>query len=310
MRIAHFSDLHLLDLSGVYPHRLWTNKRATGMLNLKFHRGHTHKPFAADVLAKDLLTQSIDHVVVTGDLSNLSLEPEFERATRWLADLGLSPSAISVVPGNHDVYTRGAQRSQRFVKHFAARMRSDLDLATAGNHPSGPFPYVQLRGEVAFIGLSSAIARPPVLSAGYVGPQQRDALDAMLVHPMLSGRYPVVLMHHPVINPANAWRRFSRGLREAPVMRSLLSRRSLLFLHGHLHHRGWRQLETGSDVVVDHIGATSATLLDRDPDRRSGYNVYEVSSEGLLSARARVLSAEGTSVVDQTIPKLSAAWAD
>lgn len=49
---------------------------------------------------------------------------------------------------------------------------------------------------------------------------------------------PVVMMHHPVINPRGAWRTFSRGLAEAEAMRSILSEREgeLVFLHGHLHY--------------------------------------------------------------------------
>ena len=42
MRIAHFSDLHLLDLEGVSPTR-FLNKRLTGLLNIRLKRGHVHR---------------------------------------------------------------------------------------------------------------------------------------------------------------------------------------------------------------------------------------------------------------------------
>ena len=41
MRLAHLSDPHILDLDGVASHR-WLNKRATGWVNLRLHRGSVH----------------------------------------------------------------------------------------------------------------------------------------------------------------------------------------------------------------------------------------------------------------------------
>ena len=43
VRIAHISDLHLLDLEGAVPRRIF-NKRFTGWVNIRLNRGHTHKP--------------------------------------------------------------------------------------------------------------------------------------------------------------------------------------------------------------------------------------------------------------------------
>ena len=43
MRIAHFSDLHVLALDGVPTHR-FLNKRFTGWVNLRVKRAHKHRP--------------------------------------------------------------------------------------------------------------------------------------------------------------------------------------------------------------------------------------------------------------------------
>ena len=82
MRIAHLSDLHLLSLDGAVPFRL-LNKRLTGYLNLRFHRKSVHKPFAVHAAAREVVRLGIDHVVITGDLSNLALEGEFELVRRF-----------------------------------------------------------------------------------------------------------------------------------------------------------------------------------------------------------------------------------
>jgi 3',5'-cyclic AMP phosphodiesterase CpdA len=139
MRIAHLSDLHLLDLEGAVPRRLF-NKRVTGWVNLKLKRSHRHKPAPVLAAAVELKRMGVDHVVITGDLSNLALEREFDRVRELVDELGLDPAHVSIVPGNHDAYTRGAVRSGRFFSWFSAFVQSDLpDLAG----PEG-FPFVRL----------------------------------------------------------------------------------------------------------------------------------------------------------------------
>ncbi len=67
MRVAHFSDLHLLDLEGAVPGRLF-NKRFTGWVNIRLRRGHKHKPEPVRIGARKLAELGVDHVVVTGDV--------------------------------------------------------------------------------------------------------------------------------------------------------------------------------------------------------------------------------------------------
>jgi len=166
MRIAHFSDLHLLSLIGVGPLR-FLGKRLSGYANLRLKRSHVHRSEYVRAIAKEIKSRGIDHVVVTGDLTNLALEPEFELAREVLRDdLGLDASRVSVVPGNHDLYTGGSQRELRFSEYCADYIASDLPLL-AVSVPAGRFPFVKLRGPVAVIGLSSAVTRPPFVAAGH-----------------------------------------------------------------------------------------------------------------------------------------------
>ena len=126
MRIAHISDLHILALAGAVPFRLF-NKRATGYANLRLRRNHQHKSEIVRAIASHLSTAQIDHLVITGDVSNLALEAEFQAVRSVLDDvLQLPPSAVTIVPGNHDVYTRGAQKKRRFWQYFEPYLKSDL----------------------------------------------------------------------------------------------------------------------------------------------------------------------------------------
>jgi 3',5'-cyclic AMP phosphodiesterase CpdA len=281
VRIAHLSDLHLLSLEGAVPFRLF-NKRLTGYVNLRFRRHAVHKPFAVRAAAREIRRMDIDHVVITGDVSNLALEREFELVEGFLRDdVGLPPERVSLVPGNHDAYTQGAHRSRRFFRHFSPFMRSDLPALTSRG-PSGAFPFVHLRGPVAFIGLSTAVPRPPLVASGQIGRVQLRALDEVLSHPEVMARTPIVLQHHPWHNPLGIAKTLLEGLFDAVEEARILRRvpRGLL-LHGHLHRRIHRTLPT--DVGhIDAIGATSASLLHSSDERMAGFNVYDIANDGSI----------------------------
>src|SRR3954453_21041326 len=126
MRIAHFSDLHVLALDGVPTHR-FLNKRFTGWVNLRVKRSHKHRPAHVRAVAREVARAKVDHVVITGDLTNLALEQEFDAVKKLIEDaLGVDADRLTIVPGNHDLYTRGAMRSQRFTHSFSRYLESDL----------------------------------------------------------------------------------------------------------------------------------------------------------------------------------------
>ncbi len=276
VKIAHLSDLHLLSLEGAVPMRLF-NKRITGYMNLRFHRKSVHKPFAVEAALREIRKIGVDHVVITGDVSNLALEGEFDLVRSVLdRELGLSPDQVSMVPGNHDTYTRGSFRTKRFANAFASCMTSDLPT------DSGPFPFVRLRGPMAIIGLSTAVPRPPLVAAGEFGQTQLDALARVLAHPEVRSRTPVLLQHHPWHNPPERLRTLLEGLYDAEAQAQLLQHvEQGLLLHGHLHRRVHRLLRTSAGHI-DAVGATSASLLHDNVERMAGFNVYEIDPGGVI----------------------------
>lgn len=281
MRVAHFSDLHLLALEGV-SRRRFLNKRFTGLVNLRLKREHKHRPGHVRAVAREVARAKVDHVVITGDLTNLALEQEFEAVKRLIEeDLGLSPKDVTVVPGNHDLYTRGAMRAQRFSRFFAPFLESDLpDLAA--DISLGRFPVVKLRGPIALIGMSSAVPRPPLVASGELGPRQLDALARILAHDEVKRRTAILALHHPVHNPPSRIKTLVEGLVDAHDLTSVLAPlRSGLLLHGHLHNRMQRTLATTAGSVLA-IGATSASLHHENEHRMAGFNVYELDGGGAL----------------------------
>jgi 3',5'-cyclic AMP phosphodiesterase CpdA len=289
MKIAHFSDLHLLALDGV-PLRRFLNKRITGWVNLRYRRSSIHRAAYVTAIAREIARIGPDHVVVTGDLTNLALEGEYELARDLLEkELRLDPAHVTVVPGNHDVYTRGALVSRRFERYFGRWLESDLpDLATDAN--GGRFPIVKLRDSVAIIGMSSAVPRLPLIAAGELGAAQIGALSRVLEHPEVSKRIVVLAMHHPALHLWSPLKTYFEGLRDAPALIAQLRplNRGLL-LHGHLHRRVQREIATDAGRV-NLIGATSASLHHHDADRMAGFNLYEIGDDKLERVEAHVYS--------------------
>jgi 3',5'-cyclic AMP phosphodiesterase CpdA len=282
MRIAHISDLHVLALDGAIPFRLF-NKRATGYANLKFRRNHVHKSDLVRAIAAHLSGAGVDHVVITGDVSNLALETEFAAVRAILDDvLGLPHDAVSIVPGNHDVYTRGAARDQRFSRYFEPYLASDLPRYRT-SHAGGMFPVVKLRGPAAFIGLSTAMPRLPFVAAGRLGNAQLDELERILAAPEVRARTPVILLHHPIHHPLTWLKSRLEGLDDGDRLSRLLTplERGLL-LHGHLHRRLHRRLLTSAGHI-DIVGATSASLVHESAERMAGFNLYELSNDGAIT---------------------------
>jgi 3',5'-cyclic AMP phosphodiesterase CpdA len=304
VKIAHISDLHVLALEDATPRRLM-NKRFTGWVNLKYRRAHEHQLSALRAVARELRERTdIDHVVVTGDLTNLALESEFAAAHAFLRDeLGLDPNRVSVIPGNHDAYTRGAYRSRRFERTFADYMTSDLPGASAMTERAN-FPFVRLRGPVAFIGLSTAVPRPPMMASGEVGKLQLLALHAVLAHEEVRSRFPVLLIHHPWHEPPTLKKALLDGLTDREALREVLESvpRGLL-LHGHLHRRMRRTIGTANGHV-DTFGATSASLVHHDPDRMSGFNLYDINETGLVKAEGFRLDESGSHFEPAAIPSV------
>jgi len=299
MRIAHLSDLHLLSLEGAVPFRL-LNKRLTGYANLRFYRKSVHRPFAAEAAAREIRRLEPDHVVITGDVSNLALEVEFGLVRSFLDDtLGLPPDRVSLVPGNHDAYTMGSHRTQRFGRFFAPYLSSDLADISSGTG----FPYVRLRGPVAFVGLSTAVPRPPFVASGTLGDVQLQALEKVLDNPEVRARTLVLLQHHPWHNPPGFAKRLLEGLSDATAEGLLLRRveRGLL-LHGHLHRRIHRTLATDRGHI-DAIGATSASLLHDSDERMAGFNLYEIREGQPISATSHRLVLGGDTFRQVDIPR-------
>ncbi len=294
--IAHISDLHMTPLAGFTPQH-WNIKRTLGLLN--WHRGRkaVHRREVVDALVADMLTFAPHHIAVTGDLCNIGLPAEYDAALVWLNALG-DPRTVSVVPGNHDIYTR--LRSHEGVETWRPFMQADTFGETIDAPPGRRgFPYVRRVGNVALVGVNSAIETRPFVSAGKVGREQLVRLGALLDALAGSGLARVVMIHHPPL-PSQASP--SRGIVDAHEVEAVLARHGAeLVLHGHNHRDSLVWCE-GEHVRVPILGIASGSAANRHKGEAVGrYNlvrVREADGAWCIEVIGRGLTAGGPGVVE------------
>jgi 3',5'-cyclic AMP phosphodiesterase CpdA len=268
------------------------------------HRGRVHRrDYLLTVLSA--AGAQADHLVVTGDITNLALEHEYEEA-RALLDGCASQVEVTVVPGNHDTYLPSTQRSRRFPRTFDRFLDSDLPRV-ALDLPAGRFPCVKLRGPVAIIALSSAVPRPPFVASGSAGHAQLEALDTVLAHPEVRRRTPIVLIHHPPVDTRPRLVQLRDGLVDGAALRRTLGPlRRALVLFGHVHRRVRCRLATPTGEL-EVIGASGAALDHPDAAVRAGFNRYEIDDAGsLASVEAQVIDPRSGGLQRMAIAEASA----
>ena len=269
--IAHLSDVHLAPLAAFWPN-YWNAKRFLGFANWMVRRRKSHLRAVVDLLTADLRHQHVDHIAVSGDLINIGLPQEYETALLWLHTLG-RPDRVSVVPGNHDIYTR--LRKHSGVGRWARYMESD-DWGAELAPGSGPrFPYVRRIGDnIALVGLNSAVPTPPGIASGEVGREQIRDCHAVLEELGRRGMFRLVMIHHP---PLISQVLPGRDLKDAlELERALLDAGAELVIHGHNHRDmvSWHRTSGGLMPVIGIASASIGRVHRHEPLAR--YNIYRL----------------------------------
>jgi len=278
MRLAHISDIHLRNFDNVAPHA-FLSQRVLGAANLLLNRGPEFPDEVVDALFEDVETVQPDHLIVSGDVSNLSLPGEFERVRGRLLALSLPPSEITVVPGNHDSYTYLSALRDDFGRALGPFLSADL-------HPAGTraYPFARVRDGVSIVALSSARASLPLFAIGTLGRDQLRLAEELLAHPRVRSSFRIVVLHHP---PVSAHVKWHARLTDAEDFLAVVRRVGAdLVLHGHLHRVCHEQIP-GPTGAVKVVGTTASTWLSADPARRASYHVYEIDDGQLTSIQTR-----------------------
>nr|WP_255468825.1 metallophosphoesterase [Reyranella sp. CPCC 100927] len=264
---THLSDPHL-PLPPVRMHEL-LSKRVTGWLSWTRRRRFMLRPDALAATMADIGAAKPDHIVVTGDLVNISTVEEFRQAADWLTRLG-PPDHVTAIPGNHDAYVRTppGEGFDLWAPYMVG------DGAPASARPE--FPAVRRRGPVAFVGLSTAVPMPMLVAAGTLGAEQIARFEAVMRDLAVAGLCRVVLIHHP---PQIGGAKPRKALTDAAAFRAAVERVGAeLVLHGHNHRTQLGRIDTPQGGVPV-LGAASASAAPGTRYGAGGYNLIRVSAQ-------------------------------
>lgn len=292
-RFALISDVHVFDGKGLWREDVmdFVNvKRLLGLTNILVRRGPGK--YSVEVLRKalaDMKTEGVDHLVCAGDVTNLAMEAEFAKAAAVFEDFGPAES-MTFCPGNHDIYVSAQRNGTLFHKYLGQYCRSDVALASPR---ADGFPFLQLRGGVAFLALNTGI---PNTAAGQAGEAQWRAATDLMRSPaaaelLRAARFRVLVQHHPAQEPAVRGTPISRqighGYRDWRELGAFASEHSFdLVVHGHLHVPYRARLSTAPRTLVYESG--SGTLMTDDPTRVARYTVFELDDSALIRTYSRV----------------------
>ncbi len=264
--IAHLSDLHLspVPFPTEWP---WRLKPVLGWINWRRQPG-AHDDKVWEKTAAAVLAAQPDHVVVTGDLIELGLSSEYDRARAALVRLG-HPERVSWAPGNHDVYTTDTPSRIRAV--FA-----DWLVTGRGEDIRGHFPRVDVLGRAVVLTLCSGTPTWTFSAEGELGREQLNILWAILAAVDRSAHLPIVAIHHPPVAPGLS--RLKR-LRDGEGLLDVLSHyRCPLVLHGHLHE-ACRRESVHDGHIITHIGAPSASATGRHGEEGPAFNLVTIAPD-------------------------------
>lgn len=272
--LAHLSDVHLAPVRGL-PLRHLNVKRGLGYLNWQRSRRFVHRRASLELIVADMQARAPDHIAVTGDLVNLGLPAEYEAALAWLDSLG-TPDDVTVVPGNHDIYTRLA--GDPGVARWDAYMSADAPGAKLAGGTRARFPFVRCIGPAALICLNSAVETAPFVAAGELGPFQLQELARILCATERAGLVRVVLIHHPPLPGLTAPR---RALRDASALARVLEEHGAdLVLHGHNHRDNQVEFAwSRGRIPVIGVASGSGGRL-RKKESPGSYNLLRIGREG------------------------------
>lgn len=282
-RLAHLSDAHIGPLPRPRLRELMS-KRLTGYMNYRQGRKRTHNMGVLERIIADMQAHKPDHVAFTGDIANIGLKSETALAFSIMQRMG-APDHVSFVPGNHDAYVRGA------LDHLTEQLNPWM---CSDDHPASTFPYVRRRGEIALVGLSSAIPTAPFVASGTLGHEQIEKTALVLEQLKGENLCRIIMIHHP---PHRAGAKAGRGLTDAGPFEDMLKAKGAeLILHGHNHRRSLAFIESATGPIPI-LGVPSASAAKGTLTHRAAWHMISVFRDGKgfrLTGWTRGLTKAGT----------------
>ena len=247
--IIHISDLHFHS----YPKMLseFNAKRVLGAANLLIRRAREFPVNRAELMVEKIKEMEWDHLVLSGDITQLSLEREFLQAREILDPLLTRKDRVTVIPGNHDRYVKIDEGEDLFNKYFGEFFGND-EIHVAKINP-----------QWLLVGWDSAHPNDLRTASGTVKSSTIKSTENLIQNSTDLTNF-IVVNHYPLTFP-EGWRFDS--LHElynlVPVRNWILQNPQIrLYLHGHIHTNWIHSLprDSGPELVLVNSAASCSKL--------------------------------------------------
>ncbi len=260
MKIAHISDLHLNTLFN-----------DSNLLRVK-------------KLIKYISNQSVDHLIITGDLTDNADESDLLILKRMLSKFGFSSHLnLTVIPGNHDIF--GGPQKAIDIFSFPERCKEvDYDakvhlfkeifketfVNTEVADEESQFPFTKELDGVVIVGINSIAEyskyKNPFASIGEIKLKNFNKIDELLKKYSDKDVFKIIAVHHHFNKIKNTkrsiaglWQNIEKQtmkLKKKKRLISLFQKHNIdLVLHGHIHYnefyerKGISFLNAGASTV-------------------------------------------------------------
>jgi Icc protein len=269
-RIAHLSDAHMLDPRPGRTRSGWSMRvRFLSLGRPLDAAGRRRKLHRSLETARRV---GADHFVLSGDLTEIGSPGEYETLAEVLHESGIAPERMTLVPGNHDLYSSADAWRWALEGPLAAFAR------TSAREPG---KIVDIAG-ASLLPLDATFHQPVTRSAGWLPAEAIASIERRASDPTLARKPLVAIQHHPPFLRKTSALHWLDGLVGAHAMMAMLEKfRHLWVLHGHLHAIVDRALGCG----VSRIRGATAVVDDKDAAR---VRIYDVR-EGRLEAAGLVV---------------------
>jgi Icc protein len=233
---------------------------------------------------------NVDHLVATGDLTFSGEPREFERVAEMLRPFA-DERKLTVVPGNHDVWTEESVETGRFLRAVGPDGKGMRKAA-----PSYPH-VVALGDDAVLVALDTArFGEDPWTTYGRLGSEQLRAARELVREHAKQGRAVVLAFHHHVVLPPERVESDARVARMPladadQVVRLVAELPVAAVLHGH-RHVAFRVDLPGASGPTPVLCAGSGSRVADEPVRRARAYVYEIDRSGVRGVEAFVAGME------------------
>ncbi len=279
--LVHLSDLHFTSQKRLIEETLqsgqFQGKRHLGRLNYQIRRKKHFLQSTRQKIHETISGLRWDYLIITGDLTSLSLNDEFQEAENYIASFG-NRGKILLTPGNHDRYFKEKTGNDLISRVFSAYW----PFSDEGANPLNG-RYLELDDDFVVVEFDMAIPRPFYSSKGIL------RTDLKNVENRLKNRYKnwtkIAIGHYPAFLPPNEHEGYFHALPGKKRLQKFLVENDFsLYLHGHVHKSWCFNPIEGKKLTCVNSGGCCKQLTGED----AGFHKITLAKDAISVERIKV----------------------